>query len=279
VHCADALDWLEKQPKLVGCSFITSLPDISELQGHLKQLSVPGYKAWMISTAQLVLSRCADDGVAIFFQTDIKVEGTWLDKGYLVQRAAEDTGHALLWHKVACRVAAGETTFNRPAYHHMLCFSKGVRTTTAAATPDVLPSAGSTTWARGMGTAACTAAVRFVLKHTTTRTVVDPFCGHGTVLAVANHLGLNAVGVEIGVRRAKQAEQLSAAGLKLNKGFTNQLKFKQQQQQQQQQQEEERQQQQQEEVRQRQRQQQEQQLQQDPGVSKDAEGQAASAPA
>lgn len=100
----------------------------------------------------------------------------------------------------------------------MLCFSKGVRVTAATATADVLPSAGNTTWARGMGTAACTAACKFILQHTSTQTVVDPFCGHGTVLAVANQLGLNAVGVEISAKRAKQAEQLSAAGLQLTRG-------------------------------------------------------------
>lgn len=96
LHCSDAIEWLNNQPVLQGCSFITSLPDITELQGHLQQLSLAQYKAWVISTAQLVLNRCPNDGVAIFFQTDIKVEGSWLNKAYLIQRAAEETGHALL---------------------------------------------------------------------------------------------------------------------------------------------------------------------------------------
>lgn len=215
VHCCDAVEWLKSQSfALEGCSFITSMPDISELQGH-QQLSVADYKSWFISTAQLVLSACPDNGVAIFFQTDIKVNDTWLDKAYLVQRAAEDTGHALLWHKVVCRVAAGTATYGRPSYHHLQCFSKGVRVPAAASTPDVLPAAGETTWTRGMGTAACTAACSFVRSHTSTGTVVDPFCGHGTVLAVANQLGLNAIGVEISMKRAKQARKLSAVGLQL----------------------------------------------------------------
>jgi hypothetical protein len=190
------------------------MPDISELQGH-QQLSVADYKSWFISTAQLIMRACPDNGVAIFFQTDIKVYDTWLDKAYLIQRAAEDMGHALLWHKVVCRVPAGTTTYGRPSYHHLLCFSKGVRVPAAASTPDVLPAAGETTWTRGMGTAACTAACSFVRSHTSTNTVVDPFCGHGTVLAVANQLGLDAIGVEISMKRAKQARKLSAVGLQL----------------------------------------------------------------
>jgi hypothetical protein len=237
IHCCDALEWLEQQPVLQGCSFITSLPDISELQGHGSHLTLQQYKSWFVDAAQLVLKRCPDDGVTIFFQTDIKVEGTLLNKAYLAQTAAEQTGHALLWHKIVCRVPPGTVSYSRPSYHHMLCFSKGVRPTAAAATADVLPAAGDTTWARGMGTAACAAACRFVLQHTSTRTVVDPFCGHGTVLAVANELGLSAIGIEIGKKRAKQAERLSAAGLQLNKGSPWPLKQQQQEEEQQQQEE------------------------------------------
>jgi tRNA G10 N-methylase Trm11 len=38
--------------------------------------------------------------------------------------------------------------------------------------------------------------------------VVDPFCGVGTVLAVANALGLEALGVEKARKRAEQARAL-----------------------------------------------------------------------
>ena len=74
----------------------------------------------------------------------------------------------------------------------------------------MLPEAGEVTWTRGMGVQACLAACRFILEHTPTRTVVDPFCGHGTVLAVANALGLDAVGVELSRKRARRARNLQA---------------------------------------------------------------------
>ena len=45
-------------------------------------------------------------------------------------------------------------------------------------------------------------------SETTTRTVVDPFCGWGTVLAVANALGLDAVGVDIAPRMCRRARKL-----------------------------------------------------------------------
>ncbi|HSP81497.1 MAG TPA: DNA methyltransferase [Myxococcaceae bacterium] len=204
VHCADALGWLEAQGVLTGCSLITSLPDVSEFPS----LSLGEWKDWFVHTAALVLSRCPEDGVTVFYQSDIKKDGTWVDKGYLCQKAAEQQGHELLWHKVVCRRPPGSITFGRPAYSHMLCFSRGLRADMARSTADVLPEAGEVTWTRGMGVQACLVACRYVRDSTPTRTVVDPFCGHGTVLAVANALGLNAVGVELSPKRARKARGL-----------------------------------------------------------------------
>jgi hypothetical protein len=187
-----------------GCSFITSMPDASEFTS----LSLAEWKEWFVRAATLVLSRCPDEGVAIFYQTDIKKEGTWVDKGYLCQKAAEQTGHALLWHKIVCRAPAGSVTFGRPSYSHILCFSRRVRAEVSRSTADVIAKAGEVTWTRGMGVDACRLACRFVLENTLTRTIVDPFCGHGTVLAVANELGLDAIGVELGPKRARKARNL-----------------------------------------------------------------------
>ena len=201
VYCEDALDWLRTRGQLEGCSLITSLPDVSEVPaGGLER-----WKVWFLHAARLVLESCPPEGVTIFYQTDVKVEGTWVDKGFLCQKAAECTGSALLWHKIVCRSPAGSVTFGRPAYSHMLCFSKGQRADPARSTPDVLPDRGAVTWARGMGLLACRSACRYVLEHTPTRTVVDPFCGQGLVLAVANEMGLDAVGVELSRKRARQA--------------------------------------------------------------------------
>lgn len=44
-------------------------------------------------------------------------------------------------------------------------------------------------------------------------TVVDPFCGAGTVLAVGNALGFHGVGIDISARRVKQATSLEASSL------------------------------------------------------------------
>lgn len=203
VHCADALEWLARAGVLEGCSVVTSLPDVSEVGLSLEQ-----WRPWFVEAATRVLRAVPEDGVAIFFQSDLKKGGVWIDKGYLVSRAAETVGAELLWHKIVCRREPGSITWGRPAYSHMLCFSRGVREDLARASADVLPDAGEMTWVRAMGLEACTTAIRWILEHTSTRTVVDPFCGVGTSLAVANRLGLSAVGVELNRKRAKLAREL-----------------------------------------------------------------------
>lgn len=205
VHHADALEWLQLQQVLEGCSFVTSLPDLSEFPG----MSLNDWKNWFQSAAELIFSRCPDDGVAIFYQTDIKVGGSWVDKGFLCQKAAEKSGVELISHKIVCRVPPGMTTFGRPAYSHLLCFSRSVRPESSVSFPDVLPEPGAVTWVRGMGVKACQLACRMVVRYTATRTIVDPFCGHGSVLSVANQMGLDAVGVDLSFKRVRKARALN----------------------------------------------------------------------
>ncbi len=166
------------------------------------------WRAWFIETAALCCRQLHDEGVALFFQTDIKLEGRWIDKAYLVQRGAEEAGAALLFHRIVCRAPPGTITFGRPAYAHLLAFSRGRRLAPKDSAADVLPRLGEMPWARAMGVEACEAAVRFVQRHAGARTVVDPFCGLGTVLAVANAHGLDAVGVELSQKRAARARAL-----------------------------------------------------------------------
>ncbi len=205
MHHADGVQWLKAAAPLAPTqAIITSLPDSSELP----RLGFEGWREWFVETAAICCQSVADDAVCVFFQTDIKKDGLWVDKGFLVQLGAERAGSGLLWHKVVCRAPAGTTTFGRPAYAHLLCFSRSLRLLPGQSSADVLPELGAMPWARAMGTAACAAACRFLLAHTSCRGVVDPFCGIGTLLAVANEHGLDAVGVEISGKRARKAEAL-----------------------------------------------------------------------
>ncbi len=64
-------------------------------------------------------------------------------------------------------------------------------------------------WPRAMGTAACNVVASFLLLETSCRVVLDPFCGMGTMLAVANAHGLDAIGVERSPTRAERARTLT----------------------------------------------------------------------
>jgi hypothetical protein len=206
VHTAEAIAWLKAQPVFdTSHAFVTSMPDSSEIPA----LGFDGWKKWFVETAALVCSKTADDGVAIFFQTDVKLEGRWVDKGFLVSLGADQAGSACLWHKVVCRAPAGLTTFGRPAWAHLQCFSRTLRLEKGQASPDVLPRLGEMPWARAMGVEACDAVATFLLAHTKCRTIIDPFCGQGTMLAVANKHGLDAIGVELSAKRAEKARSLA----------------------------------------------------------------------
>ncbi len=201
----DGVAYLRRGRLPADHAVVTSLPDSSELPA----LGFEGWRDWFIEVAALACAAVADDAVAVFFQTDVKRDGRWVDKAHLVSSGADRAGAHLLWHKVVCRAPAGVTTFGRPAYAHLLCLSRGLRLPPGRSTPDVLPRLGEMTWARAMGREPCEAVARFLLSDTGCRTVVDPFCGVGTMRAVANAHGLDAVGVELSQKRAERARRLA----------------------------------------------------------------------
>lgn len=204
VHHTDAIEWLRGAGRLQGASVVTSLPDVSEVGG----LGLDGWREWFVAAAALTMESVPDEGVAIFFQSDIRKAGVWIDKGALVSRGAERAGHVLLFHKIVCRLPPGTVTFGRASYAHMLGYARTPRPKLASASADVLPDGGFKPGSKAMGVNACLDACRFVIAETPTRTIVDPFCGFGTVLAVANALGLDAIGVDHSVRMCRRARTL-----------------------------------------------------------------------
>lgn len=183
---------------------ITSLPDVSEVP----ELGFEGWRTWFGNAAVAVMAAVPADGVAIFFQSDIRRGGIWVDKGALVTAAAATAGMEVLFHKIVCRLPPGTVTFGRASYSHLLGFGRAPRAALIRGSADVLSDAGFKPGTKSMGVNACVEACRFVLSETPSRTIVDPFCGWGTVLAVANALGMDAVGVDLSVRMARKARLL-----------------------------------------------------------------------
>lgn len=204
VFHADALPWLSERTPLAGCSVVTSLPDRAELP----RLSFAAWQDWFVEAAVLVLAAVPPEGVTIFFQSDVLHAGLWVDKAALVHSAAARVGADTLFHKIVCRKPPGSASFGRSSYAHMLGFGRGVRPRHVRGRVDVLPDGGFRPGTKSMGVAACRDACRTVLDETATRTVVDPFCGFGTVLAVANALGMRAIGVDLSARMCRKARTL-----------------------------------------------------------------------
>jgi len=204
IHQAEAIAWLRAQGTLTGASVVTSLPDVSEIA----RLDFEGWCHWFESAAETIMTAVPPEGVAIFFQSDIRHAGLWVDKGAMVARGAERAGGHLLFHRIVCRHPAGTLSAGRATYSHLLGFAPVPRSPSGRPRADVIPDAGFVPGKKAMGVLACLEACRFVLQETPTRTIVDPFCGWGTVLAVANGLGMEAVGVDLSARMCRRARVL-----------------------------------------------------------------------
>jgi hypothetical protein len=99
---------MRERVPIAGACAVTSLPDVSEVG-----LALPVWRAWFLGAVRLVIDAVPAESAAIFFQSDIKRDGVWIDKGALVTRAAEDAGAHLLFHKIVCRRPPGMLTAGR----------------------------------------------------------------------------------------------------------------------------------------------------------------------
>lgn len=203
VHAAEAIAWLRARGRIEGACAVTSLPDVSEVN-----LGLEPWRAWFLEAVRAVIEAVPADRAAVFFQSDIRRDGRWVDKGALVVRAAEDAGAGVLFHKIVSRRPPGLVTTGRPGFTHLIAVSRELRCPGPLAIPDIIVDAGRQPWVRAMGIRAAAHAVRFARDEARAERIIDPFCGVGTVLAVANRLGLPAIGVELSVRRCALAREL-----------------------------------------------------------------------
>lgn len=197
VFCGDALQWLPKHKEEFSC-IMASLPEMEELG-----LKPSEYEDWFRKAAKLCLEAVKENGYCIFLQTDRKHHGL-IDKQYLVTDEAYKLSFHTVWKKVSLKREVGKTDLYRPTFSHMTCFTKKGKI--GKPIPDVVYG-GDTTYTHAFGIDAVALCIQYV-KGVGVKSVVDPFCGSGTTLAVANAMGLDAVGVELDKKYCEMARKL-----------------------------------------------------------------------
>lgn len=196
IICADALPWLADHPGLGA--IVTSLPDAAEMGWD--QVS---WSSWFYRAATACLIATAPTAPTIFYQTDRKADGHLTSKAFLLMRAAHAAAIPLLWHKIVLRRQVGMVDLHRPGYTHLLAFSR--QAGPGPATPDVI-APGRLLYPNAMNLTAAIRAVTFARRSIDM--IIDPFCGRGTVPAVAETLGCRAIGIDIDPDQCAAARSL-----------------------------------------------------------------------
>lgn len=212
VVVADTVEWLKEPRSRVGVSVVSSIPDVSELG-----VSDLVWRRFFVEMAGALLLAADDDGLLALIQTEVRRDGALVDKAGLVTEGVRAVGGVLVTRKIICRRPPGTRSTKRLAFSQLLVFSRRpVSAAIADTVPDVLDDAGPVTWTRGVGLFAARAAVDVVRRFApATTTILDPFCGEGMILAVANERGLHAVGVERQRKRAALARRLRAEDIRI----------------------------------------------------------------
>lgn len=226
VYQLDTMEWMRGgggSPVSLPDRFnvVTSLPDISELRQTTE--TAAEYEAWFIEAVRRLLCLTPPSNVAVFYQTPGRFTGeggAWLDKATLCMLGAREAGAACVWRKVVLLSPPGTRRGGvRPSFVDLLCFSRAHRVPRDHVAVDVLPDRGYCAYPKAMGEAACVAAVEYCRLvdggldggddegSRSGGLIVDPFCGYGSSLAVANAHGMDAVGMDVSVRCCRRAAE------------------------------------------------------------------------
>lgn len=198
IICADSLRWLPDE--CPPCSIITSLPLEKETG-----IAQPVFDEWYRHALTLCMRACAPGCPCIIYQTDTRSDGQLFSKAGVILTAARSLGLRVLWHKIVLRRDVGKIDIRRPGFSHLIVVGDR-RTPPGAASPDVMQR-GQILYPNAMGLTPALFAVKFAAAYG--RTIVDPFCGRGTVPAIADALGHDAIGVDIDPEQCRHAEALS----------------------------------------------------------------------
>ena len=193
----DANKWLlQNKYKII----ITSLPDMEEIGMNLKN-----WENWIIDTLYNIINSADDDAVIFFYQTNRKYKGKIIDKNYLISDVFLNNGFNKIFSKIVLKKEPNKIDLFRPTYTNLFAFSKKIKS--GKATPDVIYS-GKMIYKNAMGFNAVKSCIEFLNNKKIKDTVIDPFCGRGSVIHICNKLGFDSIGIDICKEQIKKAELL-----------------------------------------------------------------------
>lgn len=164
----------------------TSLPDAAEVGGDIDRWW-PRFIGW----ATMCVRHTDPNGYAIFYQTDRRADGRLHDKAAMIVEAAGQAGARVIWHKIA--VHSFGTSLYRPAFSHLIAVSRSGRA--GRPTPDVW-AAGEKVYPDAIDSASLRMGLDFLIARGAT-SLVDPFCGMGSIPVGALERGLSSVSIDI----------------------------------------------------------------------------------
>ena len=196
IICGDAFDWLESGEE---CSIVTSPPLAHEMGWEMD-----AWRAFYRKALAACFGSLGEGCPAVIYSTDQKHQGRWLSSFGLMLEVAQEEGIGLLWHKVVLRREPGRVDIHRPGFSHLAAFGWDAARP-GKATPDCIRR-GAAAYPNGMGLIPARLACEFAGRPGLP--LVDPFCGMGTVPAVAEALGFEAIGIDIDPAQCEAARKL-----------------------------------------------------------------------
>lgn len=213
LNTADWLNGASTAPMMLPTRFniISGLPDVSEVR---PRLSAAEYEAWCVGVVRRLIELTPPDQVAIFYQTPGRFSGeggAWLDKAFFCTTGARGAGAACVWQKVVLiQDSVGRRRGGRPGFVNLLCYSRRHRVPRGFTTVDVLPDRGHMSYHNAIGEEACCDAIDYCRRYVDGEDrvpIFDPFCGVGSVLAVANALGHDSFGMDLNLKCCRAANE------------------------------------------------------------------------
>lgn len=200
VVCADALEWLGGQE--LDAIVFTSLPDAAELD-----MDVGEWVGWYRGALQALGQAIVGAGPLLLYQTDRREGGRLVSKAGLAIEVLAGAGMVLRRHVVCLARPVGTVDRYRPTYTHLLAFA---RTNGSVAPGADTVWRGEQVYPNGIGLVAAWHGIKMARgpEWRDVQLVVDPFCGRGTILAMAEALGMDALGVDIDPAQCERARQL-----------------------------------------------------------------------